>query len=59
MQTMRNVFDKISHGGYRINWFERAKIREQIEAWLKSGNIFEGIWKQPMRTPQGTIYTVK
>jgi RNA-directed DNA polymerase len=49
-------FDKINHNKLLELTGHKGKIRRQIEAWLKSGNIFEGIFHiTESGTPQGGI----
>ena len=49
-------FDKINHEKLLDLIGHKGKVRLQIEAWLKSGNIFEGIFESgDMGTPQGGV----
>lgn len=49
-------FDKINHEKLLKLTNHRGKIRNQIRAWLESGNIFEGIFEtSESGTPQGGV----
>ena len=49
-------FDKINHEKLLDLIGHKGKVRLQIEVWLKSGNIFEGIFESgDMGTPQGGV----
>jgi len=49
-------FDKIDHEKLLNLIGHTGRVRSQIQAWLKSGNIFEGIFENTVAgTPQGGI----
>jgi len=49
-------FDRIDHDKLLSLIGHKGKVRSQIRAWLKSGNIFEGIFESTVSgTPQGGI----
>lgn len=49
-------FDKINHEKLLVLIGHQGKIRNQIRAWLESGNIFEGIFHPTETgTPQGGV----
>lgn len=49
-------FDKINHDKLLSLIGHKGKVRTQIQAWLKSGNIFEGIFdSSDAGTPQGGV----
>lgn len=49
-------FDRIDHEKLLSLIGHKGKVRSQIRAWLKSGNIFEGIFESTVSgTPQGGI----
>lgn len=53
---IEKCFDKIDHAKLLELIGHKGKIRRQIEAWLRSGNIFEGIfYLTESGTPQGGI----
>ena len=49
-------FDKINHEKLLVLIGHKGKVRTQIQAWLESGNIFEGIFESSdAGTPQGGV----
>jgi RNA-directed DNA polymerase len=49
-------FDKINHEKLLALIGHKGKVRTQIQAWLESGNIFEGIFESyDAGTPQGGV----
>ena len=53
---IEKCFDKINHDKLLEILGHKDKIRKQIEAWLKSGNIFEGVFETSERgIPQGGV----
>ena len=49
-------FDKINHEKLLVLIGHKGKVRSQIQAWLESGNIFEGIFESSdAGTPQGGV----
>ena len=49
-------FDKINHEKLLVLIGHKRKVRSQIQAWLESGNIFEGIFESSdAGTPQGGV----
>ena len=49
-------FDKINHDKLLALIGHKGKVRDQIRAWLESGNIFEGIFEPTQAgTPQGGV----
>jgi RNA-directed DNA polymerase len=49
-------FDRIDHDKLLELSGQKGKVRRQIEAWLNSGNIFEGIFETTEAgTPQGGV----
>jgi len=49
-------FDKINHDKLLDLIGHKGKVRDQIRAWLESGNIFEGIFEPTQAgTPQGGV----
>jgi RNA-directed DNA polymerase len=49
-------FDKINHEKLLVLIDHKGKVRTQIQAWLESGNIFEGIFESSdAGTPQGGV----
>lgn len=49
-------FDKINYEKLLVLIGHKGKVRSQIQAWLESGNIFEGIFESSdAGTPQGEV----
>jgi RNA-directed DNA polymerase len=53
---IEKCFDKINHEKLLALIGHKGKVRNQIQAWLESGNIFEGIFESSESgTPQGGV----
>lgn len=53
---IEKCFDRIDHEKLLNLIGHQGKVRKQIKAWLKSGNIFEGTFEKTERgTPQGGV----